>query len=125
MELRPSQQDVAPSGPPPDLGARIAHLRKMLGLRQNMLAERAGLRSQRLSDIERGVHEPRVDELARLARALGASLDELVFGAPQRTPLTSLAARLEAMMPAADLAALTVHLEVLLAGYAVRQASHS
>lgn len=123
MEPKPSFQDFAPSDLRRELGPRIAHFRKMLGLRQNVLAALAHLRPQRLSDLERSVQLPRVEELARLAQALGASVDELVFGTPRRTSLTALAAQLEALMPAGDLAALTTHLEILLAGYAARQAA--
>ena len=123
MELRSSRQDGEPSALIRELGPRIVHLREMLGWRQNALAEQAGLRPQRLSNIERGVQLPRVDELVRLARALGVSLDELVLGTPRRTPLTTLAAQLEALMPDAELTALTKHLEVLAAGYAARQAA--
>ncbi|HEX3530775.1 MAG TPA: helix-turn-helix domain-containing protein [Thermoanaerobaculia bacterium] len=123
MERKSSPQDRASSILARELGSRIAHFREMLGWRQNGLAEQAGLRPQRLSNIERGVQLPRVDELVILARTLGVSLDELVFGTPRRTPLTTLAAQLEALMPEAELAALTRHLEVLATGYAARQAA--
>ena len=125
MEPESSRQDGEPSVFIRELGLRIVHLRKMLGWRQNTLADQAGLRPQRLSNIERGVQLPRVDELARLARAVCVSLDELVLGTPRRTPLTALAVQLESLMPEAELAALTKHLEVLAAGYAARQAARS
>ena len=121
MERESSAQGGKPSDLGQELGARIVHLREMLGWRQNALAEQAGLRSQRLSNIERGVQLPRVDELVRLARALGVSLDELVLGRPRRTSLTALAAQLESLMPEAELTALARHLEVLATGYAARQ----
>jgi len=123
MESRSSRHDVKPSDWLRELGLRIVHLRKMLGWRQNILAEQAGLRPQRLSNIERGVQLLRIDELVRLAQVLGASLDELVLGTPRRTPLTTLAAQLESLMPEAELTALTKHLEILTTGYVARQAA--
>jgi len=123
MESRSSRHDVKPSSLIRELGLRIVHLREISGWRQNILAEQAGLRPQRLSNIERGVQLARIDELVRLAGALGVSLDELVLGTPRRTPLTTLAAQLESLMPDAELTALTKHLEILTTGYAARQAA--
>jgi transcriptional regulator with XRE-family HTH domain len=123
MEPTPSSKDLSPSDLSLELGRRIVHLRKMLGLRQNVLASQARLRPQRLSNIERGIHMPRIDELARLSRILGISLDELVFGPPHMTRLTLLAAQLESVAPAEDLAAFIRHLETLVAGYAARRAA--
>jgi transcriptional regulator with XRE-family HTH domain len=125
MEPRSLRRDGEPSALIRELGLRIVHLREMLGWRQNTLAEQAGLRPQRLSNIERGVQLLRVDELARLARSLCVSLDELVLGTPSRAPLTALAAQLESLRPEDELTALTKHLEVLTAGYAARQAARS
>lgn len=62
------------------LGPRIVDLRNRLGMTQRALARRAGLLPSRLSKIERSLKQPRLDELIRLARALGVGLETLVYG---------------------------------------------
>ena len=47
-------------------------------LSQEALAERAGLNRTYLSDIERGVRNPGIKNVARLAKALGVSTARLV-----------------------------------------------
>jgi transcriptional regulator with XRE-family HTH domain len=64
----------------PGVGSRITELRKECGWTKQELANRTGLRPERISRLERGLREASLTEAARLADALGASLDELVHG---------------------------------------------
>lgn len=52
------------------LGARIKALRKRQGWSQEQLAERVGISTQYVSNIERGKENPTLDLLLRLAEAL-------------------------------------------------------
>ncbi|MDP6342806.1 MAG: helix-turn-helix transcriptional regulator, partial [Alphaproteobacteria bacterium] len=55
--------------------------REHRGMRQNKLAEAAGLKQPYLSQIEAGKREGSLDTMARIARALEVDLDDLVPGA--------------------------------------------
>ncbi|MHB8125853.1 MAG: helix-turn-helix domain-containing protein [Desulfitobacteriaceae bacterium] len=57
---------------------RIAYYRNQKGLSQQELAALAGIRSQRLDDIETGKNKSRLNTLALLAWALDISLKELL-----------------------------------------------
>ena len=63
-------------------GARLAEHRERTGWKQRELSRRTEIRTPRLSNIERGKASPRLDELARLGRALDVPLDVLVYGPP-------------------------------------------
>src|SRR5229473_6097488 len=56
-------------------GLLRAH-RLAAGLTQATLAERSGISSRGIQDLERGLHEPRRDTLRRLQAALSLSRDE-------------------------------------------------
>jgi transcriptional regulator with XRE-family HTH domain len=59
-------------------GERLAKLREARGWTQQELAERSGVPYITIYRCERGQHqEPRVSVAAKLARALGVSLDVL------------------------------------------------
>jgi len=62
----------------PALGRRVRELRRALGLSQERLAERADLHWTYVSGIERGLHEPGLNVLSNLAKALQVSLPEIV-----------------------------------------------
>jgi transcriptional regulator with XRE-family HTH domain len=104
---------------------RITSLRNQRGWNKETLSQRAGMRPQRLSNLERGVHKLRLDDLLRLAEAFGVSLDELAYGAPSRRGrLALLAGRIEALAPAGEeLAACATVLELLLAALAMRSSA--
>jgi len=53
------------------LGARIRQLRVARGWTQERLAEHAGVHYKYLGDVERGVRNPALFNIARIARALG------------------------------------------------------
>lgn len=54
-----------------DLGRRLRILRDERGLTQEQLAERAGIDNKTVSRCENGHYAISVDQVARLARALG------------------------------------------------------
>lgn len=59
-------------------GERLKRLRKMQGWSQKELAERAGVDYMTVYRAERAINqEPRISAGAKLARALGVSLDVL------------------------------------------------
>jgi transcriptional regulator with XRE-family HTH domain len=59
-------------------GRQVARLRTEKEWSQSELADRASTTGATISNIETGKHVPKIDVAARLARALGVSLDELV-----------------------------------------------
>lgn len=60
------------------LGARVQRLRQAQGLSQEELADRADLHRTYISGVERGVRNPTVTVLEKLALGLQTSLPELV-----------------------------------------------
>lgn len=60
------------------LGVNVRGRRVALGLSQEEVAFRAGMKRSYLSDLERGVRNPTVRALARLATALEAEPWELL-----------------------------------------------
>jgi transcriptional regulator with XRE-family HTH domain len=49
---------------------RLRELREGAGLSREQLAERAGIRSSRIRDLEQGLHSPRWETILALANAL-------------------------------------------------------
>lgn len=62
------------------LGMRIRYLRKKKGLSQEDLALDSGINKNYLSDLERGMRNPTVNILEKLAVTLEVSLSELFMG---------------------------------------------
>ncbi len=60
-----------------DFGQRLGDARKARGLSQDEVGQRAGLRGAVVGRYERAEARPSVEIAARLAQALGASLDYL------------------------------------------------
>ncbi len=60
------------------LGSKVQHLRHDQGLSQEELADRAGLHRTYVSGVERGVRNPTLTVIDRLARALGVTVAVLV-----------------------------------------------
>ena len=67
---------------PAQIGDRIARFRRRLRWSRVELAERLGVRRDRLAKWELGKNPPPVEMLARLARTLGVSADEVLTGEP-------------------------------------------
>lgn len=65
---------------------QLAATRKARGLTQEGLGELAGLTKLQIHRYERGTSQPTLDALRRLAIALNASIDELVFEERERKP---------------------------------------
>lgn len=59
------------------VGQRLRHLRRVRGYTQEQLAERIDISPKYLSSIERGVENPTLDLLGRLAQGLQVELYEL------------------------------------------------
>ena len=62
------------------IGSRIARRRKHLKLTQAVVAERADINDQYLSNIERSVSIPSTEVIMRLAIALETTPDEFLVG---------------------------------------------
>jgi transcriptional regulator with XRE-family HTH domain len=60
------------------LGENVRRERLLKGLSQEKLADEAGMRRSYLSDLERGVRNPSVHALGRLAMALGVEAADLL-----------------------------------------------
>jgi transcriptional regulator with XRE-family HTH domain len=59
------------------VGERIRARRKALGLKQREIAQALGIEQSEVSRWERGVHEPRGKNRARLCDVLGVTVDYL------------------------------------------------
>lgn len=62
------------------LGEAVRAKRKETEFSQEKLAEKAGLSTVFISRIERGVESPSVDNLLKIAKALGVRVSDLVDG---------------------------------------------
>jgi transcriptional regulator with XRE-family HTH domain len=62
------------------LGARVRQLRDQRGISQEALAAEADIHRTYLGGIERGLRNPALKNIARLARALNVSLSKLFEG---------------------------------------------
>lgn len=67
-------------GIPAALGRNVRREREAKQLTQEKLAERAGLDPTYISDIERGLRNPGIKNVAKLAKALGVTTSELCKG---------------------------------------------
>lgn len=57
------------------IGKRIQRLRKDAGLTQTQLAEKCGMAQPNIARIEAGTYATSIDVLARIAQALGKTID--------------------------------------------------
>lgn len=62
------------------LGKKVRSYREARGLTQEQLGEKATLDPTYISGIERGVRNPSIVSLERLARALGVPISDLLSG---------------------------------------------
>jgi transcriptional regulator with XRE-family HTH domain len=58
--------------------ANLLRLRVAAGLTQEGLSDRSGLHSTEISRLERGVRDPRLSTIVRIARALGVPPADLL-----------------------------------------------
>lgn len=68
----------APADPLPAFAANLRRLRTLKGITQETLADRADLHFSDISRIERGVREPGVRTVVKLARGLELPAAELM-----------------------------------------------
>jgi transcriptional regulator with XRE-family HTH domain len=61
-----------------ELGKNLRAARKKLDLTQEEVAERSGVQAGEVSRIERGLRDPRVSTLEKLAKAVEISPDQLL-----------------------------------------------
>lgn len=61
-------------------GQRVKMTRKHCKLTQRQLAEKCRLSSRAVRCIENELTEPKIFTVAQIARALGVSIDSLVYG---------------------------------------------
>lgn len=63
-----------------NIGKRIAKRRKLLGTKQNVLADQIGISNNYLSGIECGKEKPSLEVLVKLCNALQVTPDYLLMG---------------------------------------------
>ncbi|WP_353064526.1 helix-turn-helix domain-containing protein [Tunturiibacter psychrotolerans] len=59
-------------------GARIVRLREKHGMSQEALSNKTGIGVTHISKLENGHKEPRLNNMARLGRAFGLNLSQLL-----------------------------------------------
>ena len=71
------------------LGQKIKAAREAKGLSQPQLSRMCGWDSQsRISNYERGIREPNLDDLRKMARCLGTTVEDLIASKENETPIT-------------------------------------
>jgi transcriptional regulator with XRE-family HTH domain len=60
--------------------ANLRRYREAANLTQEQLAAKTGLHPTEISRLERGVREPRLSTIVRLAKGLGVAAEQLVAG---------------------------------------------
>ncbi|MGI9088790.1 MAG: helix-turn-helix domain-containing protein [Chthoniobacterales bacterium] len=65
-------------------GMNVRRLRSAAGLTQEAVARKAGLATPYVSNIERGVRNPSLRCIGRIAQAFGISVSDLCEGLPER-----------------------------------------
>jgi transcriptional regulator with XRE-family HTH domain len=69
-----------------NLAINVNRIRNAIGLSQEELASKAGMRQPSISKIERGESNPRLDTIVRIATALGVGVEAL-FTHPDTEPV--------------------------------------
>jgi len=67
-------------------GARLYDLRRRAGLSQEQLGNNTGMSVPFVSGLERGIRQPSLQSLTRLAAGLGVSVADLVRGLDRGSP---------------------------------------
>ncbi len=95
------------------VGKRIKIVRQQNGLTQDQLAEHVGLSPKYISGIERGVENPTMDILLRVAKALGVEpYDLFLFGESEESE-KALRKGIEKMVREADREKLQLYFDVM------------
>lgn len=82
-----------------EMGQRIMVRRKSLRMTQEELAEKLGVSTQMISNLELGKKAIRPDNLARVCSVLELSADFILSGANTRTPVDHVAEKLIQLTP--------------------------
>ena len=95
------------------VGKRIKIVRQRSGLTQDQLAEQVGLSPKYISGIERGVENPTMDILIRLAKMLGVEpYDLFLFGESEESE-KALRKGIDKMVREADREKLQLYFDVM------------
>lgn len=95
------------------VGKRIKIVRQRSGLTQDQFAEQVGLSPKYISGIERGVENPTLDTLLRLAKVLGVEpYDLFLFGEAEESE-KALRKGIEKMVREADRGKLQLYFDVM------------
>lgn len=95
------------------VGRRIKTVRQGKELTQDQLAEQVGLSPKYISGIERGVENPTMDNLIRLAKVLGVEpYDLFLFGESEESE-KALRKGIEKMLREADQEKLQLYFDVM------------
>ena len=95
------------------VGKRIKIVRQRSGLTQDQLAEQVGLSPKYISGIERGVENPTMDILIRVAKMLGVEpYDLFLFGESEESE-KALRKGIEKMVREADRVKLQLYFDVM------------
>ncbi len=68
-----------------EVGERLSHRRKVLGLKQAEVCERCGISDKYLSNIECARSVPSIDVLLRICNALETTPDAIILGIRRKT----------------------------------------
>ena len=79
------------------LGKRIATLRKQQGMNQEEFADVSGKMINTISNIERGLSDPKVTTLLSLAQALNVPVD-MLFNDTEQQPIEELPESVQAIL---------------------------
>ena len=82
-----------------EMGQRIMVRRKSLRMTQEELAEKLGVSTQMISNLELGKKAIRPDNLAKVCSVLELSADFILSGANTRTPVDDVAEKLIQLTP--------------------------
>lgn len=95
------------------VGKRIKIVRQRSGLTQDQLAEQVGLSPKYISGIERGVENPTMDILIRLAKMLGVEPYDLFLFGESEENAKALRKGIEKMVREADREKLQLYFDVM------------
>lgn len=80
------------------LGRRIAHLRKQKGMNQEDFADASGKMINTISNIERGLSNPKITTLISIAKVLNVSVEELFSETKQAKHYEELSSEVSAIL---------------------------
>jgi transcriptional regulator with XRE-family HTH domain len=85
-----------------DFPAKLAALRKQQGLTQQQLADLVGVHVIHFARYEKGLSQPTLDIIRKLAVALAVTADELIFDRNERSPAQDFLLQFEAIANFSD-----------------------